>query len=61
MSGILRVVIENDTTARDKFSLNGLGITKAKSGVVSMMLKIVMEVGQYYTIFNYGPPDHKNT
>ena len=54
--GTLRGVIENDTTPRDKISLNGLGIKKGKSGVASMMLKIVMEVAQYYNVFNYGPP-----
>ena len=28
---------------------------KCKSGVVSKILKIVMELAQYYTVFNYRP------
>ena len=29
---------------------------KDKLGVLYMILKTVMEVDQYYTVFNYGPP-----
>ena len=56
MSVILREIIENYITTRDKISLNGLGMKKVKSGYVSMMLKTGMEVAQYYTVFNYVPP-----
>ena len=56
VSGMLREVLDNDNTTRDIFLLNGSGITKGKSGGVSMMLKTGMEVAQYYTILNYGPP-----
>ena len=31
-------------------------MTKGESGGASMMLKTGMEVVQYYTVFNYGPP-----
>ena len=48
--------LENDTTTRDKISLNWLGIKKSKSGGASMMLKTVMEVAQDYTVFKYKPP-----
>ena len=54
--GALRGVLYNDTTARDRNSLNWLGMKASKSGVVSMILKTGMEVDKYYTIFNYGPP-----
>ena len=37
--GILREVLDNDTTTRDTISFNGLGITKGESGGVSMILK----------------------
>ena len=50
--GILREVIDNDTTTRDKISLNGLWGTKGESGGVSMMLKIGMGVSQDYNVFN---------
>ena len=53
VSRTLRGVLENDTTKTDKIHLNGLGMTKGESGDVSMMLKTVMEVAQYYTVFNY--------
>ena len=45
--GTLRGFIENYTTTRDKHSLNGLGMTKGKSGGASMMRKKEMEVAQY--------------
>ena len=32
-------------------------MTKGESGGVLMMMKIGMEVAQYYTVFNYGPPN----
>ena len=54
VSWTLRGVLENDTTKTDKFSLNGLGMTKGESGGVSMMLKTVMEVAQDYSVLNYG-------
>ena len=54
--GTLREVLENDTTPRYKISLKGLGMKKVKSGGASMMLKIVMEVNQDYTVFDYVPP-----
>ena len=53
--GMLREVLDNDTTPRYKTPLNGLWTKKGKYGGESMMLKTVMEVAQYYTIFNYGP------
>ena len=53
---MLRKVLGNEITPRDKISLNGLGITKAKSGGLSMMPKTGTEVAQDYTVFNYGPP-----
>ena len=54
--GTLRKVLDNDTTTRDKFYLNGLGMKKGESGGVSIMFKTGMEVAQYYTVFNCGPP-----
>ena len=39
VKGTLREVLYNDTTPRDIIYLNGLGMTKAKSGGASMMLK----------------------
>ena len=56
MPGTLRGVIYNDIAPIDKISLNGLGMTKDKAGVLSIILKIGMEVAQYYTVLNYGPP-----
>ena len=56
MTGTLREVLDDDITPRDKVSLNGLGMTKGKSGGLSMMLKTGMEVAQDCTIFNYRPP-----
>ena len=52
VSGTLREVLDNDTTTREKSYLNGLVMKK----VVSMMLKIGMEVAQYYTVFNFVLP-----
>ena len=58
----MRVVLDNDTTTRDKFPLNGLCMTKGGYGGVSMILKTGMEVSQDYIVFNYGPPrPHKFT
>ena len=54
--GTLREVLDNDTKPIDKIYLNGLGTTEGKSGGASIMLKTGMEVAQYYTVFNYGPP-----
>ena len=31
-------------------------MTKGKAAGLSMMLKIVMEVAQYYTVFDHVPP-----
>ena len=56
VSGKLREVIENATTARDKISLKWLGVTKGESGGVAMMKKTVKEVAQYDTVFNYVNP-----
>ena len=53
--GTLRKVLDNDTTTRDKFYLNGLGMKKGESGGVSIMLKTGMELVQYYTVFSYVP------
>ena len=53
---MLREVIENDITTRDKTSLHGLEMKKGKYGGASIMLKTGMEVAQYCTIFNYGTP-----
>ena len=45
----------------DEISLNGLGMTKVKSGGLYIILRKGMEVAQYYTVFNYGPPiPHKD-
>ena len=61
MPGTLREVLDNNMSPRDKISLDGLGVKKVKSGGLSMMLKIGMEVAQYYTVFNHGPPiPHKD-
>ena len=49
-------VLDNDTTAREKVSLNGLGMTKGQFEGVSMMLKTGMKVDQYYTSFKNVPP-----
>ena len=54
--GSLRKVLYNYTTTRDKIYLNGLGMTKGESGGFYMMMIKGMEVAQYYTVFNYGPP-----
>ena len=56
----MREVLGNDISPRYKISLNGLGITKVKSGGFSIMLKTGLEVDQDYTVFNYVPPSpHK--
>ena len=54
--GMLREVLDNDTTPRDKNSFNVLGMSKDNSGGAHMILKTVMKVDQGYTVFNYGPP-----
>ena len=54
-SGTLREVLDNDTTTRDKMYLNGLGVKKSNSISLSMMLKKVIEMAEYCTVFNYGP------
>ena len=54
--GTLKEVLDNDTTPRDKISLNGLEMKKGKYGGASMMLKTGMEVPQDYSFFNYRPP-----
>ena len=56
VSGAMREVLDNDTTAREKVSLNGLGMTKGQFEGVSMMLKTGMKVDQYYTSFKNVPP-----
>ena len=55
MPGTLREVLDNGITPRYKISLNGLGMKKGKSRDLSMMLKIGMEMAQYYTVLNYRP------
>ena len=55
LPGTLIEVIYNFTTTRDNISLDGLEMTKVKSGCAHMMLKTEMEVDQDYTVFNYGP------
>ena len=54
--GTLREILDNDIAPRDKISLNGLRMKFFKAGGLSMMLKTVMKVAQYYTVFKYGPP-----
>ena len=39
----------------------GLGVKKFESGGVDMVLKTGIKVGKYYTVFNYGPQDHRTT
>ena len=55
LPGMLREVLENYTTTRDKNFFNGLGMKKVESGGTSMMLKTGMEVSQDYTVFNFRP------
>ena len=52
----MREIIDNDTTTRDKISINGLGMKKSKSGGVYIILKTGIEVAQDYTVFDYGSP-----
>ena len=56
VTGALMEVLDNDATTRDETYLNGLGMKKGESIGISMMIKIGMEVSQYYTVFNYVPP-----
>ena len=58
MPGTLREVLENDIAPREKIYLNGLGITKGKSGGLFMMMETGLEVAQDYTVFNLS---HINT
>ena len=53
--GTLRKVLDNNTTTRDKFYLNGLGMKKGESGGVSILFKTGMEVAQYYTVLLFAP------
>ena len=53
--GTMKKVLDNDTTPRDKISLNGLGITKDKSECAPMMMRTGVEVAQCYNVSNYGP------
>ena len=55
-AGTLREVLDDDTTTRDKNSLNRLGVIKGGSGGVDMMLKTGTEVTQDYNFFKYGTP-----
>ena len=57
--GTFREVIDNDTTTRDKMSLNGLKATKGQPISVSMMLKTGMEAPEDHNNLNYGPPISK--
>ena len=52
----LREFLDNDTTTRDKITLNGLGMKKDKSISVSVIMKIGTEVAEYCTVLNYRPP-----
>ena len=52
VSGAMREVLDKDTTAREKVSLNGLGMKKGQFEGVSMMLKTGMKVAQDYTVFD---------
>ena len=54
--GILREILDKNNTTRGKSYINGLGITKGVSGGLYMMMKALMEVSQYYNVFNYVPP-----
>ena len=56
VSGMLRKVIDNNNTTRNKIYLNELGITNGEYLGVSMMLKTGTEMAQYYTVFNYITP-----
>ena len=53
-NGMLRKVLDNDTTTRNTISLNGLGVTKGQSTSVYVMLKTGMVLSEDHTIFNYG-------
>ena len=55
VSGNLREVIDKYSRKRDKFT-SIFRDEQGESGVVYMMLKTGIEVTQYYTVFNYGPP-----
>ena len=57
--GTFREVIDNDTTTRDKMSLNGLKATKGQPISLSMMLKTGMEAPEDHNNLNYGPPISK--
>ena len=55
MPGTLRGVLDNYIEPRNKISLNGLGMTKVKTGGLSMILKTGLEAVQYYNVFNHVP------
>ena len=52
-------ILENETTTRDKISLNGLGTKKCKYGGASMMLKTGMEAAKDYNFSNMYPQYHR--
>ena len=54
--GMLRGILDNFTTTRDKIYLNVLGMKKCESRGVSTMINTGLEVSQYYNVFNYVPP-----
>ena len=49
-------VIDNNTTTRDKMSLNELGVLKVQSISVSIIIKTGMEVEEDCIVFNHGSP-----
>ena len=52
VSGMLRGVLENYITTRNKSSRNWLGIIKSESGGITKILKKTMRVAEYYTDFD---------
>ena len=56
---MLREVIENSTTTRYKFYLNGLKVTKGQSISVSVMLKAGMKVTEDCSFSTMNPQYHK--
>ena len=61
VSGMLREGIDDYNKTRNIIFLSGLRVEKVISLGVYMILKKIMEVAQYYNIFNYGTPrSHKD-
>ena len=58
---MLREGIDNYNKTRNRICLSGLRVKKLRPVGVYMILKQIMEVAQYYTVFNYGTPrSHKD-